>query len=313
MTVFGWDASDFDWSRGSMNLSAAYNAGIRFFTHKATEDIRTKHVRYGDAMVRARDAGVPILGAYGVPRTPGFPRGTVNQQVDFYLNYVDSKTPWWRDWEHWFFQVDLEHWSSGGAVYDAVAPSVGLTWCARIAELTHRRVVLYAPKWAYGDGIGGDWPLWASNYVSGAGNFTNLYPGDASSRWSAYSGRTPVILQYTSNATIGSQGTCDANAFRGSLDQMQSFVRMGQPSTETEDEDMKIIVAGLTGRDTMWKGTGEPGSLMAIHSENAMQMIIDAGAVNRGRHDSVQDLVDMLGTLPGEGNEASVAAIENAG
>ena len=32
MTVFGWDASDYDWGRGPMNLAAARTDGIDFFT-----------------------------------------------------------------------------------------------------------------------------------------------------------------------------------------------------------------------------------------------------------------------------------------
>ncbi len=227
MTVYGWDASDFDWERGPVDLAAARAAGVDFFTHKATEGTRVTHKRFGEALRRARDAGVPVLGAYGVPRTPGNgSHGSDAAQVDYFLSYVDREVPWWRTWPRWMWQVDLEHWP-----YDKVAPSHGLAWCERLAALTQRRVVLYAPQWAYGNSIGGTWPLWASGY---GGNpvaaFRQAYPGDTSPRWAAYSGRPPTILQYGSRTVIGRQNTCDANAFRGTLQQLLDFV--GGPATE---------------------------------------------------------------------------------
>jgi glycosyl hydrolase family 25 len=206
MTIFGWDASDFDWSRGPMDLGAARAAGIDFFTHKATEGTSTRHVHYGEALRRARVAGIPFLGAYHVVRSGP----SITAQVDYLLAYAGEATPWWRDHPGWFWQCDLEHWT-----YDTVAPSAGVAFCETLAQHTGRAVLLYAPRWAYGDSIGGRAPLWASAYVTGSGSFRELYPGDSSSRWDPYSGRTPVILQYTSSATIGRQPMCDANAFRG--------------------------------------------------------------------------------------------------
>ncbi|MFG2038761.1 glycoside hydrolase family 25 protein [Dactylosporangium sp. NPDC048998] len=250
MAVFGWDASDFDWDRGPMDLGAARAAGIDFFTHKATEGIGTRHRHYGEALARARAAGVPFLGAYHVVRSTS----SVAAQVDFCLAYVDAKTPWWREHPGWFFQCDLEHWP-----YDKVAPSVGVAWCERMEARTGRRVLLYAPRWAYGDTIGGGAPLWASNYVPGRGGFRELYPNDTSTRWRPYSGRTPVILQYSSNATIGRQPTCDANAFRGTVADFARLIgaepdglrAVGQAGTQAEargDNDMAIIAKDAGGQ-----------------------------------------------------------------
>jgi hypothetical protein len=39
--------------------------------------------------------------------------------------------------------------------------------------------------------------------------------------------KTPTFLQYTSSATIAGLTTCDANAFRGSLDQLTSMITKG--------------------------------------------------------------------------------------
>src|SRR5882672_7841726 len=102
MTVFGWDASDYDWNRGSMNLVIARSAGVSFFTYKATEGTTTKHAHYGEALNRARAAGIEFLGAYIVPRSGP----SVLSQVDYFMAYVNSQTPWWTSYPGFFFQVD---------------------------------------------------------------------------------------------------------------------------------------------------------------------------------------------------------------
>jgi hypothetical protein len=192
-----------------MDLGAAARAGISFFTHKYTEGTSTKH-HPAAAMNAARAAGIPFLGAYMVPRTPG---PSIANQVDYLIRYADAQTPWWRDFPGWFWQMDTEHWS-----YDKVSGSTGAAACRELERRTGKQVIHYAPNWAYGNDIPGDQPLWASSYVTGAGDFKALASKVAASRWAAYSGRTPAILQYSSSATIGRQPTCDANLFRGDLD-----------------------------------------------------------------------------------------------
>jgi hypothetical protein len=216
VTLYGWDASDFDWPRGPMDLAAARADGISFFTNKATESTNTQHVHYGEAMNRARAAGIPFLGAYHVVRTL-----SVSAQVDYHLAYVNAQTPWWSSFPGWFFQADLEEWS-----YDAVAPSLGVAFAAEVERRTGRRCLLYAPEWAYGDTIGGSAPLWASSYgVNPKLPYRAAYPGDTSLRWGSYSGRTPVILQFGSQATIGRQPGCDINAFRGTSADFAQLIR----------------------------------------------------------------------------------------
>jgi hypothetical protein len=95
------------------------------------------------------------------------------------------------------------------------------------------RPIVYAPKWVYGNALAGlDYPLWASSYVTGSGTASGLYPGDTSSKWSAYSGQVPLILQFTSSATIAGQTTSDANAYRGTLTELLQDLC---PGWEVED------------------------------------------------------------------------------
>jgi GH25 family lysozyme M1 (1,4-beta-N-acetylmuramidase) len=238
MTVYGADLSDFDYGRGPVDVGSMARDGIEFVTAKATEGTRTIHTQYGNTMGKARAAGIRYLGAYVVPRTPGnLGHGSVAAQASFFLDYVNQRTPWWRDWPGWFFQVDLEKWSNQNGVYDAVSPATGLEMCRLLREQTGRRVVLYAPSWAYGNGITGTDPLWASSYgTNPVAHYRAAYPGDSSSRWGAYSGRSPAILQYGSRLTIGSQPGCDANAFRGTTADFHRFITGQELPLATNDQ-----------------------------------------------------------------------------
>lgn len=215
-TTFGWDASDFDWPRGPMDLAAAYRDGIRFFTHKATEGTGTQHKHYGTALNRARAAGIPVVGAYHVVRS----RDSVDAQLRYLLDYVTAQTPWWSSHPYWMWQVDCERWP-----YDNVSATRGHDFAAALAGQTGKRVVLYASKGQYADGIPAGTPLWNAHYGSNpSGHYKELYPGDGSAGWATYSGQTPKLLQFGSRLHIGTQSTCDANAFRGSLDDLLTWV-----------------------------------------------------------------------------------------
>ncbi len=236
MTIFGWDASDYDHGRGPMNMAAARRDGIDFYTHKATEGTSVKH-HPGPSLANARDAGIPFLGCYMVPRTGP----SVALQVAYLLSWVDQQAPWWRAFPGWFWQMDTEHWA-----YDKVSPEIGHQCAVELARRTGKRVLHYAPRWAYGNTVPQDEPLWASSYVTGAGGYLSLYPGDGSSRWGAYSGRTPVILQYTSSARIGSQPSCDANAFRGTVADFAKLIGAGPVSGSGGGVDAGITIKGDT-------------------------------------------------------------------
>lgn len=245
MTIFGVDCSDYDWDRGPMDVAAMARDGISFLTHKATEGTRVRHAHYRDALDRARAARIPVLGAYVVPRTPGNGgHGYVAQQVDYFLSYLDSQTPWWRTHPAFILQVDLEHWE-----YDKVGTATGVAVCDLLKARTGKTVVLYAPQWAYGDTIGGSHALWASDYgTNPAINYRSAYPGDSSGRWRDYSGRTPLILQFGSRLRVGNQPGMDVNAFRGSVADLlrvvgaasrtESMTQAAATTTSTEDDDM---------------------------------------------------------------------------
>jgi GH25 family lysozyme M1 (1,4-beta-N-acetylmuramidase) len=220
MTIYGWDASDYDYGRGHMDIAAARRDGIDFFTFKATESNNVKHTHYGQAMNAAKAAGIPFLGAYHVVRSG--PSSAA--QVDYMLAYVNQATPWWGTFSGWFFQVDLEKWP-----YDAVSGGKGEEFADLLEQRTGRKAIIYASKGQYGESLRGtSHPLWNANYGSNAAQgFKQLYAnrgGDGGAGWSSYSGVTPKIWQYGSNAIIGSQHTCDANAFKGSTSDFAAMI-----------------------------------------------------------------------------------------
>lgn len=237
MALYGWDCSDYDHARGPMDLAAAARAGISFFTHKYTEGTTVRHHPAGP-MTAARAAGIPFLGGYMVPRsTP-----SIAAQVSYLLAYAEVQTPWWHEHPGWFWQVDTEHWS-----YDTVSGSIGAAACAELRRRTGRAVLHYAPQWAYGDGIPGREPLWASHYVSGSGDFKALAAKVTTSHWGAYSGRTPAILQYSSSAVIAGQPSCDVNLFRGTAADFARLIGVATASSAPLPEGDPMYIGLATG------------------------------------------------------------------
>lgn len=234
MTLFGIDLSDYDWGRGPVDVAAMARDGISFLTHKSTEATWVTHAHYGDAMRRARDAGIPILGAYHVVRSPL----NASDEVDFCLSYVDRETPWWRDFPHWFWQVDLEQWS-----YDAVPAREGEEFADIIEARTGRKAIIYASQGQYGAALTGtSHELWNANYGNdSAGHYAAVYSargGDSGPGWVGYSGRMPVFWQFGAQTRIGSQNTCDANAFRGTLEQLRALISGGDMLTDAQSNTL---------------------------------------------------------------------------
>lgn len=212
--IFGWDASDFDYQRGmrTTHLAGAARDGVRFFTYKITEGTRTVHRHAGEMVRAAQAAGIRLVGVYVVVRTPGsYGHGSLAAQADFALAELNRQLPEWRTIPGLFFQIDVEPWS-----YDRVKPALGVELGRLLRARTGRGVLLYAPRWAYGDKIGGTDPLWASNYT-GSGDPASprvqwaRTPGLAHPGLARYSGRSPAILQFSSDAIIGGQRRTDAN------------------------------------------------------------------------------------------------------
>lgn len=95
--------------------------------------------------------------------------------------------------------------------------------------------------------------LVSSSYPGGTGGPAALYPGDGAAGWQSYGGMTPLLYQFTNQASDGGQ-PLDYNAFRGSLDQLRAHLqatpRAPSPTpappatTSQEDDDMPTFATG---------------------------------------------------------------------
>lgn len=277
MTIYGADLSNHDWQRGPMAFDAMRAAGLDFVVHKCSDGNRSYRDPYfGRAMQRARAAGFPITGAYHV-----LWNGNVTAQMDWFMSLLDADAPWWRT-EPYLVQLDAEPFGyNGGAPSPATIRQAADYLVAKTGG--HINPVVYGPNWVYRDTLRGlPYPLWASAYgTNPVGLHAALYPGDNSSRWAAYSGQTPAILQYGSQTRIGTQSTCDANAYRGTVDQLRQLIT-GKDADMLDDERKALFairdmlgwvdgrVEGLAGLQKPSAGPTKGADLPAVQTIRAL-------------------------------------------
>jgi Glycosyl hydrolases family 25 len=228
MTLFLWDQSHFDGVITRDIMVRAKVEGIVGVTHKIGEGTGGDDLQDGTALAAARGAGIEFIGGYHVVRS-----GPVGSQVDELLFLADRDEPWWHDFPGWFWQADLERWS-----YDNVPAATGVAFAQLLRQRTGRQVLLYASRGQYGDSLTGwDGPLWNANYPSSRlAPFKDLYPGDNGPGWVRYSGQMPLFWQYASSATIAGLSTCDANAYRGTVDQLRNLINRAGDSDVNDTE-----------------------------------------------------------------------------
>jgi hypothetical protein len=238
---------------------------------------------------------------------PGDPAG----RADAFLARLDAACPGWRD-RPFILQADCEKWNGNSATVPSKANI--RVFCDRLVEKASKlRPVVYGPKWVYGDGLFGlNYPLWASSYVTGAGGFKTLYPGDSSSHWGAYSGQTPEILQFTSSATIGGQTTCDANAYRGTKDQLEALLAPGwsqDMTAPTAADNAKAAWADYRIKNA-YSGVMQSPETLLSYAASATGI---AGYVDTKLAPRFQAIADFLATMAANAvTEADVSALQTS-
>ncbi|WP_433384524.1 hypothetical protein [Micromonospora sp. KLBMP9576] len=254
VTLYGWDASDYDVDRGLTvdRIREARAAGIDFMTYKGTEQSvgGTFHSQYyGLMLTAAKDAGIPFLGMYVVVHSGV----SIEDQVRTAIDYADRHTSWWRDYDRFFWQIDLERWPT-----DDVPSRVGVEAARELQARSGKVAVMYASRGQYGSDELGDHPRWNANYpYRVAEHFKAAYAragGDSGPGWVRY-GRPemmPRIWQYTDSAIIGRQHTCDADAFRGTAEDFAEMI--GARAPEGDDEVIAKFISG-TYRDVTLDAT----------------------------------------------------------
>jgi GH25 family lysozyme M1 (1,4-beta-N-acetylmuramidase) len=250
-TIFGWDASHYDGEHGEIDLAVltrARDEGIDFFTHKIGEGLTNVDTTAAAALIAARDAGIKVIGGYYFIHS-----GDMVAQAQRCIALADRYVPWWREFNGWFWQTDAET-DTGGHL---PSPSEVKLFSDTLVTRSLKRVIVYASHGMYGDRLRGlGHPLWNANYPSSRkADFRDLYPGNSYAGWTAYSGQTPVLCQYTSSATIAGRTTCDANAYRGTVDQLLALIGATAVTAPTPDDIANEIMHGTNPKDgSGWTG-----------------------------------------------------------
>lgn len=226
-TIFGWDASHYDGTLTKAILVKAAAEGIAFFTHKLGEAMGDVDPTAATALAAAHDAGIRVIGGYWFGHGVDDPATEARRCVAV----ADLYEPWWRTFDGWFWQADLESSPVG-----LPSPVWAKTFCDTLAADTGRTVIVYGSHGQYGDRLAGlGHLLWNANYPSRRqAGFRDLYPGDRFAGWTKYSGQVPTLCQYTSSATIAGLSTCDADAFRGTVDDLLTLIGADMALTDTD-------------------------------------------------------------------------------
>lgn len=122
-----------------------------------------------------------------------------------------------------------------------------LAWidAAHAAGLNLR--LAYIPRWLHQQWdspslsglVSRDVYLVSSSYPGGSGTPAALYPGGGAAGWLPYGGVTPLIYQFTSQASDGGMDL-DYNAFRGTLAELQQILGGGDMPLTQADADLLV-------------------------------------------------------------------------
>ncbi|AWH13859.1 lysin A [Mycobacterium phage Ejimix] len=194
--------------QGEMDLNRVKAEGFDFIWCKVSEGANYRDPFWPGNRDKARAAGL-ILAGYHYVRT-GDPAA---QAKTFVEHLGDRSIP---------AMLDFEDGSGNIEQFWAVK--------AEIEKLGVQVRLSYIPDW-YWERIGkpdlSKVPgLISSEYVSGTGYASVLYPGNSSNFWKAYGGRTPDVLQFTDRALVAGKSV-DANAFRGTPDKLRRLLGAG--------------------------------------------------------------------------------------
>lgn len=218
-TIYGWDLSHYDTTPTLVDCHLAMQQGITFATHKLGEGLGNRDSTATKCLGNWRNAGLTLLGGYWFGHQADDPQHAAQACIDA----ANVLVPWWKDFPGWFWQADCETEGSNGKPSRAWIEA----FCDALATDTGRVVLAYASHGEYGSIPGLGHPLWNANYGSDKpGEFKSLYPGNHSAGWNGYPD-VPLILQYSSKATIAGHTTCDANAFRGTVADLTAIIEEG--------------------------------------------------------------------------------------
>jgi hypothetical protein len=225
MTIFGPDISSYQ-----SGLSLSRLADASFVIAKTTEGTYYTDADYQAWRRQAAQLRKPFIWYHFLSG-----ESTSAQAAHTAANVGDSTLPGMLDAE------------PAGSFSPSLAQIIAYVDAAHSAGLNLRLV--YLPQW-YWKQIGSPSlsalaargvSLVSSAYTGGSGSPVSLYPGDGAAGWQSYGGMSPLIYQFTSQASDGGQ-TLDYNAFRGTTAQLVTAL---YPTTALEDDYMPAFATGM--------------------------------------------------------------------
>jgi len=257
MTVLYIDVSHYDWDRnkGNLDWNAIRNSGIDIAFIRATygdPQIYSPQTRYFREMATAaKNAGLKVGGYHNLINGDF---SSIKRQVSYFRTELNSVRV---D----YAMVDIEP-------YDALKTN-NLWPRLASAELfaqefknqdAERNLAVYLAQWVWNGymdradlrpliekAIG---PLINASYSLGTekGDYASLYlksGGVSGKGWAPYGNVAPEIWQYTSNSSVpGASSLTDANAFKGTVFQLDDRLRVTGKSALT-DRDRQWISAEI--------------------------------------------------------------------
>ncbi len=205
--LYGIDISH---HQGAFDLARTRAEGFDFAFLKATEGSSFVDSRFGANLDAGRAAGL-LVAAYHYQRADS----SAEAQTAHITATVPADVP---------VILDVE---DGGGGADLSRDIIG-----RLVAAGYRSPLLYLPRW-YWEQIGspdltGLPALWYSRYASNEGGYASeiyeRYRDFYDAQWGGYGGLGVAVLQFTSSATVAEQSPVDANAFRGTREELAALL-----------------------------------------------------------------------------------------
>lgn len=240
MTVFGIDISNF---QAGLNISQVASEGFSWVEAKVSEGNYYKDPTWAANQSGAGQAGLPIIG-YHYANASSDPASQVqNWQANGGPNVCMI------DFENNSGTIN-DYWALVNA-FNAAGIKVALS---------------YIPQWYWSkigspdlSGVPG---LVSSAYPASTAEYaTSTYAsagGDSGEGWASYGGGNPVIWQFTDQASVAGM-TVDADAFRGSLSDLNSLLAGGGPFMALTDAQQEQLLSAVLDIQQQLRGPGLAG------------------------------------------------------
>lgn len=227
MVTFGIDISHHQ--DIGLDLAQCRREGIEFVFLKATEGASYVDPEFTANLDEARRAGM-LVAAYHYVRSNA---STANQVMNV-VRTVPKDVP---------VILDVEA-NSGG-----VGPVREIFAALRASG--YSVPLLYLPRWYWqqigSPSLAGLPPLWSSRYPDTVvGTLQSEWASVPASYWAGYGGLDVAVLQFTSSARIAGHQPLDANAFRGTREQLAALLGGG--------EEKDIMLSDVESQDLAWRG-----------------------------------------------------------